>query len=67
MTGRHPVLNIEGASTFNSRLDYPMSSQPNHPGTTLRQRMIEDMSLRNFSEKARKNLISPHGVVQVEY
>jgi site-specific recombinase XerD len=50
-------LNIEGASTFNSRLEYPMSSQPDHPRTILRQRMIEDMSLRNFSEKARKDYV----------
>lgn len=34
-----------------------MSSQPDQPGTILRQRMIEDMSLRNFSEKARKDYI----------
>jgi site-specific recombinase XerD len=57
MTGGRPVLNIEGASTFNSRLEYPMSSQPDHPRTILRQRMIEDMSLRNFSEKARKDYV----------
>lgn len=50
-------MNIEGASTFNSRLEYPMSSHPDQPGTILRQRMIEDMSLRNFSEKARKDYI----------
>jgi integrase len=57
MTGRCPVLNIEGASTFNSRLEYPMSSHPDQSGTILRQRMVEEMSLRNFSEKARKNHI----------
>jgi site-specific recombinase XerD len=57
MTGGRPVLNIEGPSTFNSRLEYPMSSQPDHPRTILRQRMIEDMSLRNFSEKARKDYV----------
>ena len=34
-----------------------MSSQPDQPGTILRQRMIEDMSLRNFSEKVRKDYI----------
>lgn len=34
-----------------------MSSQPDQPNSILRQRMIEDMSLRNFSEKARKDYI----------
>lgn len=34
-----------------------MSSQHDQPGTILRQRMIEDMSLRNFSEKARTDYI----------
>jgi integrase/recombinase XerD len=34
-----------------------MSSQSDQPGTNLRQRMIEDMSLRKFSEKARKDYI----------
>lgn len=34
-----------------------MSSHPHQPGSILRQRMIEDMSLRKFSEKARKDYI----------
>jgi Phage integrase, N-terminal SAM-like domain len=34
-----------------------MSSQHDQHGTTLRQRMIEDMTLRKFSEKARTDYI----------
>src|SRR5713101_7187143 len=45
MTGARSVLRIEGSSTPTSRQEPPMSEKPISP---LRQRMLEDMSVRRF-------------------
>src|SRR3954463_3149601 len=58
MTVGASIPSIEGPATFSSREEPPMTSDPSHrPGSALRQRMIEDMIVRGFSEKTRSDYI----------
>src|SRR5882724_2011723 len=54
MTGGRSVLRIEGSSTPTSRQEPPMSEKPISP---LRQRMLEDMSLRGFTPDTQRDYI----------
>src|SRR5208337_840842 len=52
------IASIEGPATFSSREEPPMTSQPSHrPVSALRARMIEDMSVRGFTEKTRNDYV----------
>src|SRR6202047_837664 len=54
----HPIPSIEGPATFGLREEPPMTSQSsNRPVSPLRARMIEDMSVRGFSEKTHSDYI----------
>jgi hypothetical protein len=49
---------MEGPATFSSREDRAMTSHlSDQPVSALRARMIEDMSVRGFSEKTRNDYI----------
>src|SRR3954471_19193682 len=49
---------MEGPATFSSREEPPMISHSSpRPGSALRARMIEDMSVRGFSEKTRSDYV----------
>src|SRR5258708_18239292 len=54
VTGGRSVLRIEGSSTPTSRQELPMSEQPISP---LRQRMLEDMSMRRFVPDTQREYI----------
>src|SRR6266487_1097134 len=54
MTGGRSVLRIEGSSTPTSRQEPLMSEKPISP---LRQRMLEDMSLRGFTPDTQRDYI----------
>src|SRR5450631_1148244 len=54
MTGGRSVLRIEGSSTPTSRQELPMSEKPISP---LRQRMLEDMSVRRFTPATQRQYI----------
>src|SRR5450755_4859928 len=54
MTGGRSVLRIEGSSTPTSRQELPMSEKPISP---LRQRMLEDMSVRRFVPDTQREYI----------
>src|SRR6266403_1696987 len=54
VTGGRSVLRIEGSSTPTSRQEPPMSEKPISP---LRQRMLEDMSLRGFTPDTQRDYI----------
>src|SRR6266850_434170 len=54
MTGGRSVLRIEGSSTPTSRQEPTMSEKPISP---LRQRMLEDMSLRGFTPDTQRDYI----------
>src|SRR6202035_3586629 len=54
----HPIPSIEGPATFGLREEPPMTSQSsNRPVSALRARMIEDMTVRGFTEETRNNYI----------
>ena len=54
----HPLPSIEGPATFSSREDPPMTSNPSdRPVSPLRARMIEDMTVRGFTEKTRSDYV----------
>src|SRR3954454_14034239 len=58
MTVGASIPSIEGPATFSSREEPPMISHPSQrPASALRKRMIEDMSVRGFSEKTRNDYI----------
>jgi integrase/recombinase XerD len=53
-----PIPSIEGPATFSSREEPPMISHSSpRPVSALRKRMIEDMSVRGFSEKTRNDYV----------
>src|ERR1700680_4345378 len=54
VTGGRSVLRIEGSSTPTSRQEPPMSEKPISP---LRQRMLEDMSVRRFVPDTQREYI----------
>src|SRR5712691_3375964 len=54
MTGGGSALRIEGSSTPTSRQEPPMSEKPISP---LRQRMLEDMSVRKFTPDTQREYI----------
>src|SRR3981081_1955864 len=54
MTGGRSVLRSEGSSTPTSRQEPPMSEKPISP---LRQRMLEDMSVRRFTPDTQREYI----------
>src|SRR5262245_60638200 len=63
MTRGRSVLRIEGSTTLTSRQETPMSKQPISPSreprriSPLRQRMLEDMSVRQFGTKTKSDYI----------
>src|SRR5246127_2570021 len=54
MTGGRSVLRIEGSKHSNPKTGAPMSEKPISP---LRQRMLEDMSLRGFTPDTQRDYI----------
>src|SRR5207245_9121856 len=54
MTGGLSVLRIEGSKHSNLKTGAPMSEKPISP---LRQRMLEDMSLRGFTPDTQRDYI----------
>jgi hypothetical protein len=54
----HPIPSIEGPATFGLREEPPMISPSSHcPVSLLRARMIEDMTVRGFTEKTRQDYV----------